>query len=529
MSEDVKKFRCRSRVLKETCNFEWSIENFQSICSAKTQDKKNLESEKFTTGESSLETGWYIDLDFTNNDTIGVCLKRFSNKSLRHYVIFSFSIVGSNKIKYRTRNGKGDLYHDYSNGFGFVNFIDRLKLFKKDQLLLPNDTLTIVCEFQVVSVIDASIVSKLTQELTEDTNYTMIRSENVKKLRCCTQLLKEAGNFEWSIKNFVSICSEKKQDKECLFSETFTTGESSLETKWYIELEFTNFDTIGVYLTRLSNKSLRHYVTDSVSIFVYDKKYYNYQDNKGILYNSSSYHNSLGYDNFINRKKLFEFSSFNNLIRLLLVQPNDTLTIVYEFNISVIDASIVSELTQDSTSVFKNPDSLMDDLQHLYTNQMFSDFTIKVGDEELKCHKNILCARSSVFNTMLTTVMKENLTNCLEITDFDRSIVKTMIHYIYCGQVQDFSPELSIKLYSIADKYNLQDLKDICVEYILENPDSLMDDLQHMYTSQMFSDFTLKVGDEELKVHKLILCARSSVFNIMLNCDMKENRTTAWK
>ncbi|KAG8192306.1 hypothetical protein JTE90_002127 [Oedothorax gibbosus] len=175
--------------------------------------------------------------------------------------------------------------------------------------------------------------------------------------------------------------------------------------------------------------------------------------------------------------------------------------------------------------ILENPDSLMDDLQHMYTSQMFSDFTLKVGDEELKVHKLILCARSSVFNTMLNCDMKENRTNCLEITDFDTSIVKTMIHYIYCGQVQDFSPELSIKLYSIADKYNLQDLKDICVEYILENPDSLMDDLQHLYTTQMFSDFTLKVGDEELKVHKLILCARSSVFNIMLNCDIKENRT----
>ncbi|KAG8192297.1 hypothetical protein JTE90_002120 [Oedothorax gibbosus] len=175
--------------------------------------------------------------------------------------------------------------------------------------------------------------------------------------------------------------------------------------------------------------------------------------------------------------------------------------------------------------ILENPDSLMDDLQHMYTSQMFSDFTLKVGDEELKVHKLILCARSSVFNTMLNCDMKENRNNCLEITDFDTSIVKTMIHYIYCGHVQDFSPELSIKLYSIADKYNLQDLKDICVEYILENPDSLMDDLQHMYTSQMFSDFTLKVFDEELKVHKLILCARSSIFNTMLNCDMKENRT----
>ncbi|KAG8192308.1 hypothetical protein JTE90_002129 [Oedothorax gibbosus] len=293
-------------------------------------------------------------------------------------------------------------------------------------------------------------------------------SENVKKFRGRTQLLKEACDFKWSIENFSSICSAKTKVKEPLISETFTTGESSLETEWCIYLNFSDDNSIGIHLKRISNKSLRHYVLSSFSIIGSDEiKYYSTEHEDGDLYNDSS--NGWGYSNFVDdRKKLFEEEK-------LLLLPNDTLTIVCEFQVSVIDASIVSELTQDSNTIhssksdFKNPDSLMDDFQHLYASQMFADFTIKVGDEEFKCHKIILCARSSVFHTMLTTDMKENLTNCLEITDFDPSIVKTMIHYIYCGQVQDLTPEISIQLYFIADKYNLQDLKDICVEYILGN------------------------------------------------------------
>ncbi|KAG8173656.1 hypothetical protein JTE90_010542 [Oedothorax gibbosus] len=121
-----------------------------------------------------------------------------------------------------------------------------------------------------------------------------------------------------------------------------------------------------------------------------------------------------------------------------------------ELTTSKVDDYKNSELTESSfkptTSrvVFKKPDSLVFDLQHLYNSKIFSDLTLKVGDEEFKAHKNILCARSSVFNTMLNYEMEEKLTNCVKITDFDPPTVRKMLNYIYCGQVEDLTPEVAL-------------------------------------------------------------------------------------
>ena len=46
-----------------------------------------------------------------------------------------------------------------------------------------------------------------------------------------------------------------------------------------------------------------------------------------------------------------------------------------------------------------------------------------------------------------------------------------------------------------------------------------------LLSSEEFSDVTLVVGSEELKVHRLVLSARSPVFNTMFQVDMREKST----
>ncbi|KAG8195422.1 hypothetical protein JTE90_013879 [Oedothorax gibbosus] len=290
-------------------------------------------------------------------------------------------------------------------------------------------------------------------------------SENVKKIQRQTNISTESCEFTWSIKNF-RFCGLR--DQEHLTSQEFTTSQSSL-TRWRLILYPNKTDKktggIGIYLRHASNDSSAHYAYFELSII----------DSYGIKYNSREcYHlycpvdKGHGFLNFINRKVLFK-EEHDSLL------PQNTLTIMCELTTSRVDDYKTTGLTESSfkptTSrvVFKKPDSLLFDLQHLYNSKMFSDFTLRVGDEEFKAHKNILCARSSVFNTMLNCEMEEKLTNCVKITEFDPPTVTKMLDYIYCGQVEDLTPEVALQLYSAAEKYNLQDLKDICAEYLSTN------------------------------------------------------------
>ncbi|KAG8192315.1 hypothetical protein JTE90_002136 [Oedothorax gibbosus] len=285
-------------------------------------------------------------------------------------------------------------------------------------------------------------------------------SEIVNEVECRTKILVETCNFKWSIENFSVICSIKTKEKKFLISPTFTIGETS-STKWCALMNFhEDVNFINIYLERSSSNICTHHVSYKVSIIGSDTtKYLAYDTGNGHLYDKNT--PMWGYTKSIQRKILFEENS-------LLLLPNNTLTVMFELKVSAEEN--IDEATYLAVPiVLKETDSLVGDMKHLYENKMFSDFTLKVGNEELKVHKLILCARSTVFNSMLTTDMKESITHCLEITDFDPHVVKAMLQYIYCGQVEEIIPDLGIQLYSIADKYNLQDLKNICVKFLLKN------------------------------------------------------------
>ncbi|KAG8192307.1 hypothetical protein JTE90_002128 [Oedothorax gibbosus] len=290
-------------------------------------------------------------------------------------------------------------------------------------------------------------------------------SEKVKEFRARTSISTSACKFTWEIENF-SLCS--LEGVEYLLSPKFIVDDS-LITTWCLRLYPNKGECIAIYLSRISSDSSAHYVTANLSLIRVNKfkRCANVLDN--CLYEGSSC--DWGFDDVIDRKKLFGEDRF-------VLLPNDTLTVMCELKVSRVDDVTTSELTEESKAVespncnvFHVPKPLQRNLKCLYENKKYSDFIIKVGDEELKVHKLILCARSSVFDTMLNCDMKENLTNCLEITDFDLLVIEIMLRYIYYGHVMGLTSEISIQLYSAAEKYNLPDLKDICVKYLLRNLD----------------------------------------------------------
>ena len=147
-------------------------------------------------------------------------------------------------------------------------------------------------------------------------------------------------------------------------------------------------------------------------------------------------------------------NSANNLL------PNDTLTIccrVEETQSKTEECKCVIEYSQTTSSRRK----LVDDFIKL-ENKKYADFVFKVENEKISAHKVILGARSPVFDAMFQHDMKENKTNETEITDVTPAAFKALLRFIYTGhcEVGNLAEELLVA----ANKYDIQDLKQICAK-----------------------------------------------------------------
>ncbi len=107
-------------------------------------------------------------------------------------------------------------------------------------------------------------------------------------------------------------------------------------------------------------------------------------------------------------------------------------------------------------------------IANLYENESLSDVQIGVGHQIFNVHKLVLCCASDVFNVMLTNpswsdcqrnriVLKEE-PGCI-------SVFEDFLKYFYTGIIHvNHVNVLSILM--LADKYNVCDLRELCIEYM---------------------------------------------------------------
>lgn len=93
------------------------------------------------------------------------------------------------------------------------------------------------------------------------------------------------------------------------------------------------------------------------------------------------------------------------------------------------------------------------------------DLIIKVGDKELPAHQDILRARSHVFEAMLDYDMQEKSSGFIDVPDCDPEAMEEFLSYIYTGKVETDQGTM-LELYYIADKYDMQGLKNECRNFI---------------------------------------------------------------
>ena len=89
-------------------------------------------------------------------------------------------------------------------------------------------------------------------------------------------------------------------------------------------------------------------------------------------------------------------------------------------------------------------------------------FCLQSGRWKIAAYRVILAARSPVFDAMFQHDMKEKRTNETEIEDATPAAFKALLRFIYTGHCE--VGMLAEELLVAANKYDIQDLKEICAK-----------------------------------------------------------------
>lgn len=154
-----------------------------------------------------------------------------------------------------------------------------------------------------------------------------------------------------------------------------------------------------------------------------------------------------------------------------LYMPDDILNLKFDFFTSGKTGESKTVNRFEYPGCYKLPmkDKLANDLFRLYTERKLNDVTLRAGNKDFPAHKSILGARSPVFYAMFERDMLEKQTNFVDITDLDADTLNKLLIFIYSESLDGLIWEDAMKLYSAADKYQMQNLKEKCSSFLKNN------------------------------------------------------------
>ena len=146
-------------------------------------------------------------------------------------------------------------------------------------------------------------------------------------------------------------------------------------------------------------------------------------------------------------------------------------------------------------------------------SEEFSDFKIRCGHKIFHCHKLVLSARSPVFKAMFNSNMMEATSNEVTITDFQPSVIDKMLQFIYAGTFENryITEDVAYDLLRAADKYQLEQLKNICEDKLCESLD-IGNSMKYLVLSDIQGADKLREMSMELIVKNMDLIMESAVY-----------------
>ncbi|GAB0089292.1 BTB/POZ domain-containing protein 17 [Sergentomyia squamirostris] len=137
-----------------------------------------------------------------------------------------------------------------------------------------------------------------------------------------------------------------------------------------------------------------------------------------------------------------------------------------------MDDSVLDTSSQDSSVVeMNNSCSVLHKIANLYAEQLMSDICLVVGNNRYPAHRVILCASSEVFQVMLMNAeWNESRESVIELKEDPccSMVFPQFLKYLYVGQIR-ISLQTVMPMLALADKYNIKDLVQLCVDYMLKH------------------------------------------------------------
>lgn len=270
-------------------------------------------------------------------------------------------------------------------------------------------------------------------------------------------------DYTWILDNFLILKTLKRHldQKSPIFPDN-NIFKSPIDTQFYLALTETNeYLGLNVFNTANSSATLAIIIT---------------------LGNTKKFQSRIYQINKTNEIWLVKYNDLFAADSKLLPDGN----LIINVEITMI-GDILCTTQHGHVNTLKVPKcKLSEDFYAPFQTGDFSDVTIETADDhKLKAHKVILSgntiyktflrltnffysARSTVFAAMLSHQMKESQENFIKITDFNENVVTEMLRFIYTGETPNLN-ELNDDLLAAADKYALDRRKALCADFLGSN------------------------------------------------------------
>uniref|UniRef100_A0A182K4M6 BTB domain-containing protein n=1 Tax=Anopheles christyi TaxID=43041 RepID=A0A182K4M6_9DIPT len=129
----------------------------------------------------------------------------------------------------------------------------------------------------------------------------------------------------------------------------------------------------------------------------------------------------------------------------------------------------IPDYTDMGMKTLYNTNSVLQKIANLYAERLMSDVTLVVGEKRYPAHRIILCASSDVFQVMLMNATWREFGDAiitLQEEDKCQGVFPQFLRYMYVGKMT-ISVDTAVYILKLADKYNIHDLVQICIDYMM--------------------------------------------------------------
>lgn len=107
-------------------------------------------------------------------------------------------------------------------------------------------------------------------------------------------------------------------------------------------------------------------------------------------------------------------------------------------------------------------------VSQLYVDEHFCDVTLCAGNDEIKCHRNILAASSPFFMAMFRSELDESRQSKVPIKEMEASTLLLVLDYVYTGKVE-LSVDNVQNVLSAANLFQMIALREGCASFMMHH------------------------------------------------------------